>query len=135
MAVKPRRMRSFTDEADEQPRHGLPSFLSLNFLCGCATGILQLAIPLYAISLRASTVQLGLIAGVSGVGRMLIIVPSGLLVDRFGARTLFLHSTVWCVVLVIAMSLVSSPWALMGIMFFQGMAQSVSFLSLQAGFL
>lgn len=119
----------------QRPHQGLTSFLTLNFLCGCATGILQLAIPLYALFLSASTFQLGLIAGVSGVGRMLIIVPSGLLVDRFGARRLFLHSTVWCAILVLTMISVTSPWALTVVMFFQGMAQSVSFLALQAGFL
>jgi predicted MFS family arabinose efflux permease len=115
--------------------HGLFSLLSLNFFCGCATGILQLAIPLYAMSLRATTVQLGLIIGIGGVGRMLIIVPSGLVADRFGARRLFAASTAACVLLVGVIYLVSSPWLLMGVMCFQGMAQSVSFLSLQAGFL
>ncbi|HEY6008646.1 MAG TPA: MFS transporter, partial [Geobacteraceae bacterium] len=121
---------------DRHPyRQGLLSFLTINFLCGSATGILQLAIPLYALSLKATTVQLGLISGVSGVGRMLIIVPSGLVVDRCGARRLFVASTGACVCLVGVMQIVTSPWTLMAVMFFQGMAQSVSFLALQAGFL
>lgn len=122
-------------QAGHPSRQGLLSFLSLNFLCGCASGILQLALPLYALYLHANTVQLGLIAGVSSVGRMLIIIPSGLLIDRIGARRLYFHGTSLCAILVGALVLVSSPWALMAVMLFQGMAQSVSFLALQAGFL
>jgi len=115
--------------------HALGSLLLINLLAGCATGILQMAIPLYALSLRATTVELGLIAGVGGVGRLLVVLPSGFLIDRYGARTIFLRSTLFSILAVLALFWGDTPATLMAVMFVQGMGQSVSFMALQAGFL
>jgi len=121
--------------APEEIRHALFSFMMLNLLAGCATGILQLAIPLYALELQASTAQLGLIAGFNGVGRLLVIIPCGLLIDRWGARRLFLGSSLLATVAVLALFRVRHPGTLMLATGVLGTLQSVVFLSLQAGFL
>jgi MFS family permease len=121
--------------APEEIRHALFSFMMLNLLAGCATGILQLAIPLYAMELQASTAELGLIAGFNGVGRLLIIIPCGLLIDRWGARRLFLGSTLLAAGAVLALFRVRFPATLMLATGVLGTLQSVVFLSLQAGFL
>jgi predicted MFS family arabinose efflux permease len=109
--------------------------MMLNLLAGCATGILQLAIPLYALELKASTAQLGLIAGFNGVGRLLVIIPCGLLIDRWGGRRLFLSSTLLATGAVLALFCVHYPGTLMLATGVLGTLQSVVFLSLQAGFL
>ncbi|MDA8235101.1 MAG: MFS transporter [Clostridia bacterium] len=113
----------------------LPGFLVINLLTGIAAGILQLVIPLYALALKATTVQLGLVTGIGGIGRLFIVLPSGLMVDRYGPRVLFLISTGLCVALIFSLILVTTPFSLMLVMIFQGMAQSVTFMSLQASFL
>lgn len=115
--------------------HALGSLLLINLLAGCAAGILQMAIPLYALSLRATTVELGLIAGVGGVGRLLVVLPTGFMIDRYGARTIFLRSTLFSTLAVLALFVANTPATLMAVMFIQGMGQSVSFMALQAGFL
>ncbi len=113
----------------------LSSLLAINLLAGVATGMLQMAIPLFALSLKASTVQLGYISGAGGIGRLLVVIPSGLLIDRYGARLLFLSSTILSALSVLALLWTKSPTMLMSVMVLQSMGQAVSFLALQAGFL
>jgi len=114
---------------------GLKSLLAINVLAGCASGILLLALPLYTMSLKASAAELGVIGGMAGAGRMLIIAPSGIWADRYGTRRLFVISTVICALLTAVIPWVRTPLPLMAVMFFQGMAQSIGFMTLQAGFL
>jgi MFS family permease len=114
---------------------GLGSLMLINVLVGSASGIMLLALPLYTISLHASAAEMGLIGGMAGAGRMLIIVPSGVWADRYGTRRLFVLSALICVALTALIPRAQSTEALMAIMFFQGMAQSIGFLTLQAGFL
>lgn len=114
---------------------GLKSLLAINVLAGCASGIMLLALPLYTLSLHASATEMGLISGMAGAGRMLIIVPSGVWADRYGTRRMFVISTLLCVALTAVIPWVHATAMLMGVMFFQGMAQSIGFMTLQAGFL
>src|SRR6266568_2971196 len=114
---------------------GLKSLLAINVLAGCASGIMLLALPLYTLSLHASATEMGLISGIAGAGRMLIIVPSGVWADRYGTRKLFIVSTLLCVALTTMIPWVRTTLMLMGLMFFQGMAQSIGFMTLQTGFL
>ncbi|MFZ2950787.1 MAG: MFS transporter [Desulfuromonadaceae bacterium] len=114
---------------------GLKSLLAINVLAGCASGIMLLALPLYTLSLHASATEMGLISSMAGIGRMLIIVPSGMWADRYGTRRMFVISTLLCAALTLAIPWVYTAIMLMVIMFFQGMAQSVGFMTLQAGFL
>jgi predicted MFS family arabinose efflux permease len=114
---------------------GLKSLLAINVLAGCASGIMMLMLPLYTLSLHASAAEMGLISGMAGAGRMVIIIPSGVWADRYGTRRLFVGSTLLCVVLTSLIPWVRTPLPLMAVMFFQGMAQSIGFMALQAGFL
>lgn len=117
--------------------HGqfLCGFMIINLLAGIAAGILLLTIPLYALALKANVMQLGLVSGIGGIGRLLFIVPAGLLVDRYGARELFIGSTLINAVCMFLLIPVNSPLHLMMVMSIQGMVQSIGFMSLQAGFL
>jgi predicted MFS family arabinose efflux permease len=114
---------------------GLKSLLAINVLAGCASGIMLLALPLYTLSLHASATEMGLISAMAGAGRMLIIIPSGMWADRYGTRRLFVGSTLLCVALTALIPWVRTTLPLMVVMFFQGMAQSIGFMTLQAGFL
>jgi MFS family permease len=123
------------DESYQQANRALMSLLSINLLAGVATGMLQMTIPLYALSLKATTLQLGLIAGASGIGRLLVVIPSGLLIDRHGARQLFVVSTLLTAIAVLVLISASSSTLLMIVLVIMSMGQAVSFLALQAGFL
>lgn len=123
------------EDSYQQANRALLSLLAINLLAGVATGMLQMTIPLYALSLKASTLQLGLIAGAAGIGRLLVVIPSGVLIDRYGARRLFVVSTlVTAVTTLLLLSTTSTP-ALMGVLTIQSMGQAIGFLALQAGFL
>jgi len=123
------------EESYQQANRALMSLLSINLLAGVATGMLQMTIPLYALSLKATTLQLGLIAGASGIGRLLVVIPSGVLIDRYGARLLFVASTlITAIATLVLLSATSTP-TLMGVLIIQSMGQAIGFLALQAGFL
>ncbi len=123
------------EENYQQANRALMSLLSINLLAGVATGMLQMTIPLYALSLKATTLQLGLIAGASGIGRLLVVIPSGLLIDRHGARQLFIISTLLTAIAALVLISASSSSLLMVVLVILSMGQAVSFLALQAGFL
>ncbi|MBJ6724324.1 MFS transporter [Geomesophilobacter sediminis] len=114
---------------------GLRSLLAVNVLAGSASGVMLLVLPLYTLWLNASPAEMGLIGGMAGAGRMLIIVPSGVWVDRYGTRPLFVGSTLLCVLLTAAIPWIRNPLPLMAVLFFQGMTQSIGFMTLQASFL
>ncbi len=59
-------------------------------LWGVGEGLWMFIQPLYAKSLGATPDQAGFMIGLWGLGRLLFILPSGILADRFGARRLML---------------------------------------------
>ena len=48
---------------------------------------MQLVVPLYAMSLQASTAQIGLIRGISGLGMLLLVIPLFFLLVILAYRT------------------------------------------------
>jgi MFS transporter, ACDE family, multidrug resistance protein len=60
------------------------------FLWGVGEGLWMFIQPLYVKSLGASPEQAGFVIGLWGWGRLLFILPAGLLADRWGARRLLL---------------------------------------------
>src|SRR6266568_5148931 len=116
------------EESYQQANRALMSLLSINILAGVATGMMQMTIPLYAMSLKATTLQLGLIAGASGIGRLLVVLPSGLLIDRYGARLLFIVSTLVTALAALLLISTTSSLMLMVVLISLSMGQAISFL-------
>lgn len=61
-------------------------FMLINISTGIAMGMVNLILPIYALSLNASTTQIGLIKGIAGIGDLLVVLPAGFLVDYLGSR-------------------------------------------------
>lgn len=57
-------------------------------LWGVGEGLWMFLQPLYLKSLGATPDQAGFVIGLWGLGRLLVMLPSGMLADRFGARRL-----------------------------------------------
>ncbi|HWA72405.1 MAG TPA: MFS transporter [Polyangiaceae bacterium] len=74
-------------------RHFLVVFAVLASFMGTSVGMAQVSTSLYAVSLGASQAQLGLIAGAQSIGVVLVSLPIGMLVDRFGPARPFLAGT------------------------------------------
>jgi MFS family permease len=60
------------------------------FLWGVGEGLWMFIQPLYVKSLGATPSQTGFVIGMWGVGRLLFILPAGILADRWGSRRLLL---------------------------------------------
>lgn len=62
------------------------AFVISYLFSGTAYGLETITIPLYALSLKATTQELGLIQGGVGLGLIVMAIPAGFLVDKYGSR-------------------------------------------------
>lgn len=116
------------------PNAVLASYLALNVVSGSVAGAMQLGVPLFALKLAASTAEIGLIRGISGIGMLLLVVPAGFLVDHFGARRLFLLGSIAATLLTFAIPFSSIPFHLVVLQGVAGIFGSIKGTSLNASF-
>lgn len=112
----------------------LSMLLVVNVLTGISTGIIFVVLPLYAYMLGAGTAEIGMIRGFSGIGALLIVLPAGIMIDRFGAENLYFAGTLGAVLGVLLLMVAGSAQQLALIMLLQGIAGSLRFISLNAAF-
>jgi MFS family permease len=112
----------------------IASFLVLNITTGTVGGAMQLVVPLYAMSLQASTAEIGIIRGISGIGMLLLVIPAGFLVDHFGSKRLFLVGALAGTMFTFALSLARVPLALTILMGLAGLFSSLKMTALNASF-
>ena len=116
-------------------QHGrLAGFVLLNMTNGTAVGLLYMVLPLYALSIQATPAQVGMIRAASGFGLLLLVIPVGFLVDRFGPRNLFLIGNFGVVLVVYSVSSISVPHILILLMLLEGVSRSLKFTSISAAF-
>ena len=65
------------------------SFIGLTILAGLAVGVARVVTSLYAVHIQANALQLGLIAAAQSIGLLLMALPVGVLIQRFGALKIF----------------------------------------------
>lgn len=116
------------------PKGMITSFLILNIVSGTVGGAMQLVVPLYAMSLNASTAQIGLIRGISGIGMLLLVIPAGFLVDHFGSKKLFLTGSFSGFLSTLALTLAKVPLAMIALMGLSGLFSSLKMTALNASF-
>lgn len=110
------------------------SFVILNIAMGTAGGIFQMTLPLYALSLKATTAQIGMIGAASGLGMLLLVIPAGFLVDHYGAKRLFIAGSLASALAAFSLTLVGSPALLIAVTGCQGLFASLKMTSLSASF-
>ncbi|MEI6209272.1 MAG: MFS transporter, partial [Desulfuromonadales bacterium] len=116
-------------------QHGrLAGFVILNMTNGTAVGLLYMTLPLFALSIQATSAQIGMIRGASGLGLLLLVIPVGFLVDRFGPKKLFLIGNFGVVLVIFLVSSISIPSLLILLMFLEGISRSLKFTSISAAF-
>ena len=74
---------------------GIKLVLALLFLHMLLIGMTQLVVPLYSLALGASQVDLGIIVGAFGAAGILLSIPSSVLSDYLGRRTMIAVSFVF----------------------------------------
>lgn len=109
-------------------------FVAMNIGSGIAVGMVNFILPLYALSLHATTTEIGLIKGMMGVGDIIIVLPAGFLIDYFGTRKMYTLACLFGAFMIIVMSLAGSPAMLLGMMIFYGISRSLRTTSLNASF-
>jgi MFS family permease len=116
------------------PKGLITSFLILNIVSGTVGGAMQIIVPLYAMSLHASTAQIGAIRGISGLGMLLLVIPAGFLVDHYGSKKLFMIGSLSGFVSTLGLSLVKVPLAMIALMGISGLFGSLKMTALNASF-
>lgn len=95
-------------------RRFLSGFMAIGILAGTSNGIAKVALPLFAASLHATPWQIGLVGGLQFVGMILLSLPVGALIDRYGSRPLFRIGCVGGAMLFLfGLSFTSATWQLM----------------------
>jgi len=112
----------------------IAGYMKLSLVTAVANGILQIVIPLYAISLQATATQVGLIRGLAQIGNLLATLPGGLMVDRYGARYIFLWGGLADMSVIWTMPLASKFQTLILLLFFEGMVVNMRWTALNAAF-
>jgi len=109
-------------------------FMLINISSGIAVGMINLILPIYALSLNATSTEIGLIKGISGIGDLLVVLPAGFLVDYFGSKRMYSVSAVFGGLTIMSLSLAGTPELLLLMMVFYGMARTFRTTSLSAAF-
>jgi len=71
----------------------LTAFILLASLSGIGVGLAKVNFALYALSLEASPLELGLVAGAQTAGLLLASLPCGMLVEQFGPLRLYVFGS------------------------------------------
>jgi len=67
----------------------LSSLILLASISGLGVGVARVVTSFYAVELHATEFELGLIAGAQSIGIVLVSLPVGILVQRYGSRLLY----------------------------------------------
>lgn len=87
----------------------LASFVLLNTVMGVSVGLGKVTAPLYALHLGADEALLGLVAGAQSAGILLISLPMGFLVERFGPARMFRIGSLWAGLIYACVPAVAAP--------------------------
>lgn len=109
-------------------------FMLINISSGIAIGMMNFIIPVYALSLNATSTEIGMIKGFSGIGDILVVLIAGFIVDYLGSRKTYSVSCICSAVIIMLLSLAASPKILIYTMIFYGIARTFRTTSLSAAF-
>jgi MFS family permease len=76
----------------------LARFVSLTLLAGTTIGMGNVITTLFALHLGATPFQIGLISGAATLGMLIVTLPAGFLIARFGARRVYLLASLNCLI-------------------------------------
>lgn len=113
----------------------LLGFMLVASTAGLGVGTAQVAISLYAVHLHASELQLGLIAAAQSFGILLMGLPTGVLINRFGPLVLFATGSLLAGLWYGLIPLVGKVWFLISCVAFVSFCMPLRFISLNTVFM
>lgn len=85
-----------------EARRFLSSFMVLTVVSGLTIGMGRVVTTFYALSVGATTAQIGFIAAAEALCKIIVTLPAGILIYRFGARRIYSTATIGSMVLSLA---------------------------------
>ena len=111
------------------------SFIGLTILAGLAVGVARVVTSLYAVHIQASELQLGLIAAAQSVGLLIMALPVGVLVQRFGSLKIFSLGSLLAALLYSLQPWLNTAWYLLFITALVSFVLPMRFVSIHTVFL
>lgn len=112
----------------------LAGFIGLSISSGIASGIIQLVLPLYALSLNVSDAGVGLVRGIGQFGGLLTTLPGGFLIDRFGSRRMYIFSGLLNVLIILIIPTAATLHLLILYLFLEGGVGTIRWTALNTAF-
>jgi len=113
----------------------LLSFMLVASTAGLGVGTAQVTISLYALHLHATELQMGFIAAAQSVGILLMGLPTGLLINRFGPLVLFAVGSLLGGLWYGLIPVVGQVWFLISCMVLVSFCMPLRFISLNTVFM
>lgn len=88
----------------------LPRFLLLALISGATVGMAKIVITLYALSLGANALQIGIISSMEALGMLILTLPAGFAIARFGTRLVYALSSMGPMLINLLMPLYAVWW-------------------------
>jgi MFS family permease len=87
-------------ESEQRHKHAfIAHFMLLSVISGITIGMGKVATTFFALHRGADTMQIGIISAMESLGMLLVTVPAGFLIARFGARRIYFISSLGPMVL------------------------------------
>ncbi|MET0269878.1 MAG: MFS transporter [Sphingomonas sp.] len=113
----------------------LANFILLSLVSGLTIGLGKIVTTLYALSLGASSFQVGIISAMESIGMVLVTVPAGFIIARYGMRSVYFTSSLGPMLVNIGMAFSGSVPALAGGRFAIGLCIPFRIVSMNSAFL
>jgi MFS family permease len=90
----------------------LARFITLSVLAGTTIGMGNVITTLFALHLNATPFQVGLISGSATLGMMLVTLPAGFLIAKYGAKRVYLLASLNCMAIYLIVPFLGASSAL-----------------------
>ena len=116
------------------PERLLLAFIAVSVSGGMAAGVMQLLLPLYAVSLAVSPAGVGLMRGLAQFGGLTTSLPGGFLIDRFGARRVYAVSCLFDGIVICLIPVFTSVPCLTAFLFLEGALGTLRWTTINSAF-
>ena len=116
------------------PERLLLAFIAVSVSGGVAAGVMQLLLPLYALSLSVSPAGVGLLRGLAQFGGLTTSLPGGFLIDRYGARRVYAASCLIDGVLICLIPSFTTVTYLTAFLFLEGALGTLRWTTINSAF-
>lgn len=116
-------------------RRFMANFLLLALVSGLTVGLGKVVTTIYAIDLGATAFQVGVIGAMESIGMVLVTVPAGFIIARYGARGIYFASSLGPLLVNLAMPFAAGWAALAGGRWLIGLCIPFRMVAMNSAFL